>query len=187
MTQIAIVFFSGTGTTAALAQSVADGVAAAGGRAQMLTINGEDIVAGRWQNDEIAAVLDTSDGIIFGTPTYMGSVAGQYKAFLDGMASRWYTQAWNGKTAAAFTVSSLASGDKLNCLQDLVTFGMQMGMLWIGTGNKQADGINPNGFYLGVGASASSADEITEVDHKTAHHLGRRMAALTTSRVHTDT
>ncbi|MEM7078694.1 MAG: NADPH-dependent FMN reductase, partial [Pseudomonadota bacterium] len=107
--------------------------------------------------------------------------AAQFKAFMDAMASRWYTQAWNGKWAGGFTASSLASGDKLNCLQDLVTFAMQMGMIWVGTGTTMGDELNPNGYYLGVGASASSAEQLGDVDINTAKHLGRRIAKLASS------
>lgn len=108
----------------------------------------------------------------------MGGVSSQLKSFFDAMAPRWYTQAWNGKLGDAFTVSSLASGDKLNCLQDISRFAMQMGMIWVGTGTSLADQLNPNGYYLGVGATASGPDQLTEVDQNTARHLGQRIAQL---------
>ncbi len=176
MIKIGIVFFSGTGTTRAVAEAVRQGVTNANADYFWVDIAGSDIVEGRWQNDAMAAELDECDAIIFGTPTYMGSVSAQLKAFMDAMAPRWFTNAWNGKLGAAFTVSSLQSGDKLNALTDITTFAMQMGMLWIGTGVSFSAGLNPNGFYLGVGASASSPDQLQEVDVNTATFLGERVA-----------
>ena len=173
---VGLVFFSGTGTTRALADAVREGVEAGGAQCHVIEISGADIKDGRWSNDEQAATLDGCAAIIFGTPTYMGSVSAQLKAFMDAMAPRWYTKAWDGKLAAGFTVSSLAAGDKQNCLFSIVTFAMQMCMRWIGTGANPGDGMNHNGFYLGVGAQASSADELQEADKATAVHLGKRVA-----------
>jgi len=175
MAKVGLVFFSGSGTTRALAKSVRQGVEAAGATCHELEITGADIQEGRWSNDALAATLDECDAIIFGTPTYMGSVAGQLKAFMDAMAPRWYSQAWKNKVGAAFTVSSLSAGDKQNCLFTIVTFAMQMCMRWVGTGASPSDGLNLNGFYLGVGASASTPEDLQDADKATAMHLGKRV------------
>ncbi len=53
--------------------------------------------------------LDAGDAIIVGTPTYIGSVFGQLKSFMDAMAPRWFTQAWGNKQANALTISPIAS------------------------------------------------------------------------------
>jgi len=176
LSKVAIVFFSGTGTTKKLAESVQEGVAETDAQCLMCELSGEEITAGRWANDSLANSLDDCDAIIFGTPTYMGSLSAQLKAFFDAMVPRWYTQAWNGKLAAGFTASSLAAGDKLNCLQDISSFAMQMGMVWVGTGASFSDQLNPNGFYLGVGATASTPEQIQDIDANTARFLGRRVA-----------
>ncbi len=175
MPRVGVVYFSGTGTTAGLAASVIEGVKAAGGEALDLPVVGEDIIEGRWQNDTLAEQLDSCDAIIFGTPTYMGSIAGQMKSFLDAMAPRWFTQAWRNKVASGFTASSLASGDKLSTFNALATFAMQMGMAWVGTGGNFSEGVNPNGFYFGAGATASAPDQLTEIDLATGRHLGARV------------
>jgi len=177
MSTVGIVFFSGTGTTRALAESVREGVEAAGATCHMLEITGADITEGRWANDAIATTLDGCDAIILGTPTYMGSVTGQMKAFMDGMAQRWFIKAWDGKLGAAFTVSSLAAGDKLGALQAMMIFAMQMCMRWIGTGANPSEGLNLNGFYLGVGAVASNPEGLQDADKQTAVHLGQRVVA----------
>lgn len=178
MVTVGIVYFSGSGTTAKAAESIIAGAAAAGATVLDLPISGEDITDGRWSNDELAAKLDNCDAIIFGTPTYMGSISSQMKSFLDAMAPRWYTQAWKDKVASAFTASSLASGDKSTTFFSLATFAMQMGMVWCGTGGNFSDGVNPNGFYFGAGITASTPDQITEIDEATAKHLGQRVVEL---------
>ena len=68
-------------------------------------IEGKDIIGGRWKNGEVLEQLDASDGIIFGSPTYMGSVSGQMESFLDATAERWLAQSWKDKVARAFSVS----------------------------------------------------------------------------------
>lgn len=55
----------------------------------MLRITGEQIVNGRWKDEAMVASLNSADAIIFGTPTYMGGVAAQFKAFVDGVSSAW--------------------------------------------------------------------------------------------------
>jgi NAD(P)H dehydrogenase (quinone) len=179
MTTIAVIYFSSTGTTARLAQAVIAGAAETGVQVLDLVISGADIDQGRWGNEEIASQLDGADAIIFGTPTYMGSVSGQLKAFFDAMAPRWYTQAWRNKIASGFTASSLAAGDKSSTFVAITTFAMQMGMIWCGTGGSFSEGVNSNGFYFGAGATASAPDQLNEIDLATGRHLGKRVAELT--------
>jgi multimeric flavodoxin WrbA len=178
MAIIGVVYFSGTGTTAGLAQAVIEGARSAGAQVHDLPILGTDIKEGRWANEAMAEQLDQCDAIIFGTPTYMGSISAQTKSFLDAMAPRWFTQAWRDKVASGFTASSLAAGDKLSTFQGLATFAMQMGMIWCGIGGNFSEGVNPNGFYYGAGATASTPDQLTEIDLNTGRHLGKRVVNL---------
>ena len=175
MPNVAVIYFSGAGATRVVAEAVCQGAAEVG-ECQLYEIVGSDINEGRWQNDEIATALDAADAIIFGTPTYMGDVSAQLKSFFDAMAPRWYAQAWNGKIGGAFTVSAKHSGDKLNCLQSIFTFAMQMGMVWVGTGIGPSLDYTPDGYYIGHGATAMAPDAVTEIDLNTAQHLGKRIA-----------
>ena len=178
MTNIGVVYFSGTGTTAAVAKAVMAGVASTGATVIEVEVVGGDIVNGRWRNDQLAEQLDTCTGILFGTPTYMGSISAQLKSFLDAMAPRWYSQTWKDKFASGFTASALTSGDKLSTFQALTVFAMQMGMIWVGTGGNFTHGENPHGFYFGTGAVASKVDELSGADLDGAHKQGARMGNL---------
>jgi len=68
--------------------------------------------------------LDAADAIIFGCPTYMGSMSAGMKSFVETAASKWFTQAWKDKVAGAFTNLASFSGDKLNTLIGLVINAM---------------------------------------------------------------
>ena len=52
---------------------------------------------GRWKDDEITALLNASDVIIFGYPTWMGGVLSTFKALLEGAFTLWFEQKWKDK------------------------------------------------------------------------------------------
>ena len=84
MSTVSVIYFTGSGHTAKLAEAVNQGAAAvAGVTTHLIAIKGEDITHGRYKNDEVMATLDASDAIIFGSPTYMGGPAAQFKALAD--------------------------------------------------------------------------------------------------------
>ncbi len=182
MPTVSIIYFSGAGHTAKMAEAVTKGAASvAGVNANLIAINGDNIVKGRYQNDAVFAQLDASDAIIFGSPTYMGGPAGQFKNFADATAAKWFGSVWRDKVAAGFTVSNSPSGDKFSTLQYLFTLAMQHGMIWVGLGEMpmQANGINRLGSFSG--AMAQAGQEPTDVapnavDKQTGEILGARVA-----------
>lgn len=180
MVSVAIVYHSGYGHTAVLAQAVAAGAAQVPGT-QVHLIPVEEAEAK-------AAVLDAADAIIFGSPTYMGSATAKFKEFMEWSSKTWYSRGWADKLAAGFTVSASQSGDKLGTLIQLAVFAAQHGMVWVGSnllpGNNSSTGsvddLNRLGSFLGVMAQANS-DQGAEVvppeaDKKTAELLGKRVA-----------
>lgn len=182
MPTVSIIYFSGTGHTTKLAEAVVKGAASvAGVTAHLIAINGDDINKGRYSNDEVFAKLDTSDAIIFGSPTYMGGPAAQFKAFADATSGRWFGGAWRDKIAAGFTVSMGPSGDKLSTLHYFFTLAMQHGMVWIGQSEMplQPNGVNRLGSASGVMAQAGqeSPEEAPSAGDKlTGELFGKRTA-----------
>ena len=182
MSTVSIIYFSGSGHTTKEAEAVHQGAAAvAGTTTHLIAISGDDIGKGRYKNDGVLATLDGSDAIIFGSPTYMGGPAAQFKAFADATGERWYRSAWRDKLAGGFSVSSGPSGDKLSTLQYFVTLAMQHGMIWVGQPDTPANdrGINRLSSYLGVMAQAGNEPvEVapSAVDKLTGELLGRRVA-----------
>jgi len=172
MARVSIVYHSGYGHTKVIAEAVARGArSVAGTEVQLVPV---DEVEGRW------GTLDAADAIIFGSPTYMGTVSAPFKAFMDATASLWYERKWQDKLAAGFTNSGSPSGDKLNTLQTLAIFGAQHGMLWIGQAQvTNPDGTNRLGSYLGVMSTADNVppeEQPTAADQATGEGLGRRVA-----------
>ncbi len=182
MPTITVIYFSGGGHTTKLAEAVHKGAAAvAGVKTDLIAINGDDIGKGRYKNDDVFAKLEASDAIIFGSPTYMGGPAAQFKAFADATAGKWFTSAWKDKIAAGFTVSMSPSGDKLSTLHYFFTLAMQHGMVWIGQPELplQPNGVNRLGSNSGVMAQAGqeSPDVApSEGDKLTGEILGKRVA-----------
>ena len=125
MSTVSVIYFSGSGHTTKLAEAVHKGAASvAGVKTNLISINGDDIVKGRYQNDEVFAKLDASDAIIFGSPTYMSGPAAQFKAFADASSAKWFSSAWRDKIAAGFSVSGSPIGDKLSTLQNFHSLAM---------------------------------------------------------------
>jgi multimeric flavodoxin WrbA len=177
---VVVLYHSGHGHTAAMADAVLRGALSVPGvRAQ--AIRAEDAEA-HW------AELDAADAIIFGAPTLMGSVSAGMKRFMETVVERYFSQRWDGKLAAGFTNSASLSGDKLNTLVDLIMFAAQMGMHWLSLGllsgidatHSQADSVNRLGSWLGA-MGQSNVDQGPELappdcDRRTAEALGKRVA-----------
>jgi NAD(P)H dehydrogenase (quinone) len=185
MKTVAILYFSMAGHTQQLAHAIAEGVRSVPQiQAVLWRIDPADLRDGRWKNDEILSGLSRADAIIFGTPTYMGGMAAQFKAFIDACSGIWFEQGWRNKLAAGFTHSQGLSGDKLNTLEGLMINAMQHGMVWLSLGLRP-EGSSPNqinrlGSYLGLMAQ-SEADQVHlhEGDRQTARLLGQRVADAT--------
>lgn len=178
MTRIAIVYHSKSGHTRTLAHEVAKGVASvSGAQADMIFVEENKI---DW------ALLDASDAIIFGCPTYLGNVTGEYKLyFMDASGDAYLNQKWKNKLAAGFTNSHSASGDKLTVLIQMAVFAAQQGMIWIGQAEKRSgstpEDVNRLGSYLGaMSQSDPSLGPVLppEGDRKTAFLLGKRVAEM---------
>lgn len=181
--KIAIVYHSGYGHTKVQAEAVRDGVdQTENARSDFVSV------------DELTGNLDRltdADAIIFGSPTYMGGVSAQFKAFMDESSELWMKQGWKNKIAAGFTNSSSRNGDKQNTLIDMSVYAAQHGMIWVGLGlppgNNSSTGseedINRLGASLGAMAQ-SDADAGPDVspthsDKETAKLFGARVAEVT--------
>lgn len=184
MKKVAIVYHSGYGHTEKLAQQAEMGAKSVKNTSAHL-FKVEDLM-------KDMTPLNDMDALIFGSPTYMGTVSAPMKAFMDASSGTWYQQKWKNKIAAGFTNSGGMSGDKFNSLVQLVTFAAQHSMIWVSLGLMGASGKDgvPSGdpkslnrlvSFLGAMAqSDNKTPDITppEGDLKTAHHLGKRVAEI---------
>lgn len=178
MSKVAVVYHSGYGHTAKQAEAVAEG---AGADLIAVDANGE-LLESQW------ATLDATDAIVFGSPTYMGSVSWQFKRFADASSKAWFSQKWKDKVFGGFTNSATMNGDKHSTIHYFMTLAMQHGGVWVGTGlmpsNSKAakrDDVNYVGSFAGAmmqTPSDAGVDEVNPGDIETARLYGARLAKI---------
>lgn len=180
MKTVAIIYHSRQGHTQFIAQQIQTGILSHKNiKADLL--NAEDIIINS------PKILIQYDGLIWGSPTYLGGVSSKLKQLMDATGPLWKQQSFKGKLAAGFTVSSLPAGDKQSTLISIFTFCMQHGMLWVGNpilpeqhqGVVYAQAANRLGSWSGLMAQAehdSSPDRFDEGDIKTARLFGNNFA-----------
>ena len=174
--KIAIVFHSKNGHTRKLADTISQGVFTTSIKCSLVEIADGLIIP--W------SILHDADAIIFGSPTFMGTVSASFKSFMDDSGNFWLDLPWRNKVAAGFTVSTSPSGDKSGTLIALMTFAMQHGMIWVGQDRvgsihtKDGLGINEPGSWIGLMATSSPNKTILigEGDKETAIIFGQRIA-----------
>lgn len=179
MVEIAIVYFSATGGTRQLAEAVADG-ARDGAEVSLCEITGPAIIEGRFTDTALLETLDRSAAIIFGSPTYMGGPAAQFKAFADASSDRWGGQRWADKVAAGFTCGACLNGDQTATLAYFNLLAAQHGMIWCNLdipGGMDPDGRNRLGSQAGVVAEIGDGGPDPR-DLLTSRYLGARVARL---------
>jgi NAD(P)H dehydrogenase (quinone) len=180
--KIVVVYHSGYGHTARIAEAVARGAAAISGVSVELVTAEE--APGRW------GTLDGADAIIMGAPTYMGSLSAPFKAFMDATSHLQYAEKrWAGKIAAGFTNGASRGGDKQNSLVQLMTFAAQHQMHWVNLGlnygNNRSytneDILNRDSYTLGMAGQADmdqGGDLAPPSSDIPAEFLGRRVAEV---------
>jgi NAD(P)H dehydrogenase (quinone) len=121
---VAIIYYSATGTVHALAEAVAEGAEKAGARVRLRkvaetaapeAINARAEWAQHVQDtaDVAEADLDDlawADVVLFGTPTRFGNPASQLRAFIESTAGLWLQGKLADKVYSAFTASNTAHG-----------------------------------------------------------------------------
>ncbi len=185
---VVIVYVSRYGHTKLLAEAVAEGAREAGAEVTLITAT---------DAAKSLETIDRADAVIFGSPTYMGNMAWEMKAFIEAGVGRWVSRAWKDKIAGCFVNSSNFSGDKLNTQMGLMVSAMQQGMIWVSleglpgsnepeTADTQA-GPSPeaiNRVSASVGAMAASfhlrtPDAPVPGDLATAKSHGKRITEVT--------
>ncbi len=179
MKKLAIVHHSAHGHTRHIAQRIAEGAAGVPGT-DVALFTAEDLAGG-------PEALVGFDGIVLGSPTYLGGVSAPFKAFMDSTGRMWRQQQLRGKLAGGFTVSSLPAGDKQSTLLAMFVFAMQHGMAWVGNpilpeqhaGVPYEQAANRLGSWSGLMAQAghsAPADAFVPGDIKTARLFGENFA-----------
>jgi NAD(P)H dehydrogenase (quinone) len=193
-TRLLIAFYSRSGTVEALAIAAADAAREAGAEVRLRRareVADEDAMAqsegwlenARRQNAQYAAPTkddaEWADAILFGTPSYFGSMATELKNFFDQLGPQWKRGALAGKVGGAFATASWPHGGT-----EVVTLSMyapmaHLGMVILPTGYTDEAMLEAGSPY---GASAIGGAEHRRPrneDLDAARHQGRRMVAIT--------
>jgi len=187
MTKIAIVYFSGYGHTVKQAEAVEQGASSVSDS----TVTSIRIPEDGTIDPSVWDTLNEANAIIFGSPTYMGGPAWQFKKFADESSKHWYGSAWKDKVAGGFTNSASVNGDKASTIDYFFTLSQQHGQIWVGTGlmpsNTKAHGPDDVNWTAGsagalaISPSDASPEEAPRAgDLETARLYGERIAQIAT-------
>jgi len=153
MKKMAIVYYTGTGNTEAMARFVAEG-AKGGSDIQIDVANIADFPAER--------ALEY-DGLVVGSPTYYGSMSYQIKKFFDDSVK--FHGKLSGKVGAAFSSAANIGGGNETTITGILNAMLIHGMIAQGT---------PNGDHYGVVSIGAPDDRVI----KQCRELGQRVAVL---------
>ena len=188
--RVAVVYYSSTGTVAALARAITDGARDAGARIRLVRVAETapaEAIAGNeeWAAHHaasadvpVATVDDVlwADAVVLGSPTRFGNVSAQLKGFLDALGGPWSRGELADKIYSGFTASETAHGGQESTLLALYTTVHHFGGVVVAPGYtdpvKFRDG-NPYGT-----AHVTSEGPVGDTALDAARFQGRRVVRL---------
>ncbi|MFY1671976.1 NAD(P)H:quinone oxidoreductase [Plantactinospora sp. WMMB334] len=191
---IAVIYYSSTGTVHQLAEAVVAGAAEAGATVRLLRVAElapEEVVASSapWAAHTAATAhvpvatpedVQWADGIVFGSPTRFGNVASQLKQFLDTLGGLWGRGSLADKIYSGFTSTSQLHGGQESTLLALYNSVYHFGGIVVPPGFadpiKFVDG-NPYGTSHVVGGQGEIP--VDETARSAGVFQGRRVADVT--------
>lgn len=191
MTDILVLYYSATGTTAAMADQVARGIAAVEGmQARVRTVPGvspqteavaPDVPASGapYANDQD---LFECAGLVLGSPTHFGNMAAPLKHFWDHSTSSWFSGELAGKPAGVFTSTSSPHGGQETTLLSMMLPLLHHGMLVLGLPYSEPELMETGGGGTPYGASRvggfDGSNEFSSAEQALCRALGRRVAEV---------
>ncbi len=167
-----------------MARHVARGVECVPGmRARLRRIDQSDALPESEQADlpPLARVEDLAEcvGLVLGSPTYFGNMAGAVKHFIDQTSSLWMSGALIGKPAAVFTSTASQHGGQESTLLSMMIPLFHHGMLLVGLPYSEQALLRTKSGGTPYGASHTSGDgrlPLTEEEKALCKALGKRVA-----------
>ncbi|WP_437716137.1 flavodoxin family protein [Sorangium sp. So ce448] len=188
---VAVIFYSRYGGTAALAAAVAQGARQAGATVRLRRVADLTAVEGRWSaaNERIRAArehlasvplaqqddLFWADGIAIGSPARYGAMSAEIRRFLDG--SRQPSGDLAGKVASVFCSPSAVEGAQRATLQATLASLAGHGVLVQAPARAEMDPTSRAAQRAGP-PQASAYHAPAELDLAPARALGQRLARL---------
>ena len=192
-TRILVVYYSSTGNTAALAESLATGARETGADVRVRTVPETvpaDVVAQnpRWQawagsgpHHELATLgdLEWADGLAVGSPTRFGGPAAKLKSYLDSTGGPWAKGKLSDKVAKAFTTASTRHGGLESTLLAINNVFYHWGAIVVPLGYTDPHLLESGNPYGGSFVSRKSAAP-DDLALGALRVQGRRLATITT-------
>jgi len=190
--RLAVMYYSATGTVAALAGLIAEGAASAGAEVRVLrvaeTASAEAIAANpkwtaQYESDrEVpeAQIADAlwADAVILGSPTRFGSVTNQMQRFIDSLGVAWMKGQLSGKVYSCFTSASTPHGGHETTLLTLFSTFANWGGIIVPPGYTSPE-LFEAGTPLGVTHTARKSAPLSDATIKAARQQGTRVAEIT--------
>lgn len=190
MSEILVLYYSQSGSTAEMARTIARGVEEiAGMQSRLRTVPAVSTV-----NEAIAPQvpetgapyaelkdLEECSGLILGSPTHFGNMAASLKHFIDGSGSQWMSGAMINKPAAVFTSTASMHGGQESTLLSMLLPLMHHGMVLAGLPYSEAalHKTITGGTPYGASRLNNNDNAPLDEDEKTlCLALGRRVAEL---------
>ena len=193
---VAVIFYSMYGATAALARAVVEGAEHAGAEVrlrQAAELVPADVIQrnpkAQTTKDALSSIpiatnddLLWADGVAFGSPTRYGNMCAQLKNFLDQTGRLWLSGDLVGKVAGVFCSTSTLHGGQETTLVSMMIPLFHLGFIVHGLPYAEAEQMSMDeihgGSPYGVSMVSGSAGDRppTEIDLTLARALGRRLA-----------
>lgn len=192
MSNVAVIYYSMTGTNQRMAEAVAEGARLAGADARIRLVEETappERIAGNeaWKAfvdghaSEPKATVDDilwADAVVLGTPTRFGNVSAQLKAFLDSLGGAWFQGQLANKVYAGFTSAQNPHGGQESTLLALYNTIHHFGGYIVTPGYTDPSVFASGGNPYGPSATATGANAPTAEDLAHARYLGQRVATV---------
>lgn len=195
MAEILILYYSQSGSVAAMADLIARGVEEVPGMtARLRTVPKvanvisavEDNIPSSGAPYAELSDLEECAGLALGSPTRFGNMAAALKYFLDGSGGLWMRGVLVGKPAAVFTSTASMHGGQETTLLSMMLPLLHHGMLVLGLPYTEAQLTNTMAGGTPYGAShvagAQNDRPISAAEKELCRALGKRLA-LTAQRL----
>lgn len=187
MSDVLVLYYSQSGSTAEMARTIARGIEEVDGmQARLRTVPAVSSVceaSAPLVPDSGAPYAELEDlqecsGLILGSPTHFGNMAASLKHFIDGTGSLWMSGAMINKPAAVFTSTASMHGGQESTLLSMLLPLMHHGMVLMGLPYSEAALHKTTSGGTPYGASRlNSGNAPLDDDEKTlCLALGRRVA-----------
>lgn len=188
MSDVLVLYYSQSGSTAEMARTIAHGVEEVDGmQARLRSVPAVSTVCEASEPsvpDSGAPYAQLSDleecsGLILGSPTHFGNMAASLKHFIDGSGSLWMSGALINKPAALFTSTASLHGGQESTLLSMMLPLLHHGMILMGLPYSEASLHKTSTGGTPYGASRLNSNDNAPLDEDEKNlclALGRRVA-----------